>query len=431
MSELRKKVLKVYDFVCSRLYFGVETFFSGKKSYTPLPLFCILSAIMRRNVLVFGDYGSGKTTSCERIASLISCVPLEFIQASTIHSHPEQTEEKIKATIDLGMLEKKGIEVVRWKITPFSPVTIVDEINRLPAGKQNVLLNEVDRGIWSYRGSTLFLKKKPLFATVNYGDEGTAKLIPPLMDRFDVAVETGKMNAVMRRKLRRGIRDDFLRDLKLSEEMVEKIQEINSREAEEYVREVSELFSSKLSERVGFDVLTPEELEEVEKEIEDVELNQDVELFLDYLSQEVYCQMTTKKDFSRCDTCHYSGFACSDIGIFSGRAENSSICFAKAIAWIEDEDCQLRHIKAVLPYCIWHRCNLNESRVLEVRDIEKDECDEIFALKDVINDVERRWEEHRDFQILAYRAIVEGNKELLEEICEKIPHPLFKSIGGY
>ncbi len=388
----------------------------------------MFSAILRKNVLIFGDYGSGKTTSCERIASLMSCLPLEFIQASTIHSHPEQTEEKIKATLDLGILEKKGIEVVRWKITPFSPVTIIDEINRLPAGKQNIILNEVDRGIWSYRGSTLFLRKKPLFATINYGDEGTAKLIPPLLDRFDIAVETGKMSVVMKRKLRKGIKDEFLRDPKLAEEIIENIIEINSKEAEKYVRDVTEKFSLKLSNKLGFDVLTPDEQEKIEKEILSLNTSQDVELFLDYFSQEVYCQMTTKKDFTRCDGCHYSSFACSDIGVFSGRAELSSLVFAKAIAWIEESECEFNHLKAVLPYCLWHRCNLNSSRALEVRDIEKMECDEIFALKDVICDVERRWEEHREFQLIAYRALVDGNMVLLEEICEKVSHPLFKSL---
>ncbi|RUM35169.1 MAG: hypothetical protein DSY33_00205 [Archaeoglobus sp.] len=429
--DLRDKVLKLYATVTTKMYFGEDSFFSGRESYNPLALFSILSILTSRNVLVFGDYGSGKTTSCERIASLLKCVPLEFVQASTIHGHPEQTEEKIKATLDLGALEREGIEVVRWRVTPFCPVTIVDEINRLPAGKQNLILNEVDRGIWSYRGATLFLSKKPLFATVNYGDEGTSKLIPPLSDRFDVAVETGRVDAVMRRKVRAGIDDSFLRDRELAEEMIRNVLEINGREAENYVREVAETFAEELSKRLNFEVLIPEEADEVRKEIEEVELLPEAEMFLDYLSQEVYCQMTTKKDFSRCDGCHYSIFACSDIGIFSGRAENSIVTFAKALSWLEEVECGIQQVKAVLPYCLWHRCGLNQGRVVEVRDIEKNECDEVHALKEIIEDVFRRWEEHRDFQIIAYKALLEGNKEILEELCEKISHPLFKSLLGW
>ncbi len=428
---VRDKLLRIYSFVTDKLHFGEKTFFSGRESYNPLALFGVLSAVLGKNMLVFGDYGSGKTTSCERIASLVTCVPLEFVQSATIHGHPEQTEEKIKATLDLGALEKEGREVVKWKVTPFCPVTVVDEINRLPAGKQNVLLNEVDRGIWSYRGSTLFLEKKPLFATVNYGDEGTAKLIPPLADRFDVAVETGRLDAINRRKVRRGVNDSFLRDRALAEEMVEKILEINSREAENYVREVRERFCEILSEKIGFELLYPDEVEKIRKEVEGCEVLPETELFLDYFSQEVYCQMTTKKDFSRCEGCHYSSFACSDIGVFSGRAERSVVTLAKAIAWLEGEECSVHHVKAVLPYCLWHRCNINQSRVVEVRDIEKNECDELFAIKEIIDEVERRWDEHREFQIVAYKAMLEGNRALLEEVCEKVSHPLFKSLLNY
>ncbi len=435
-EKLREKLLKLYD-VASELYLGEKSFFSGSNYYNPLVLFSLLSTVIRKNVLVYGDYGSGKTTACERIASLVRSIPLEFVQAATIHGHPEQTEEKMKATLDLGALEKEGKEVVRWKLTPFSPVTIVDEINRLPAGKQNILLNEVDRGVWSYRGVTLFLTKKPLFATVNYGDEGTANLIPPLADRFDVAVETGRVGVVGRRKVRAGVDDSFLRYPEFAEEMVKEVLEINGKKAEEYVRKKAEEFSSILSERfeemgIQAEAMSPDELDEIEREVSKVELSAEAEMFLDYFSQEVYCQMSTRKDFSRCEGCHYSSFACSDVGIFSGRAEVSVVSMAKAIAWLEGrEECSLVQLISVLPYCLWHRCRLNPARVIDVRDVEKEECDELFALKEVIDEVARRWDEHREYQEMAYRALMEGEIELLEKICERVSHPLFRSLARW
>jgi len=432
-EKLREKLNGIYE-VALNLHFGEKQFFSGVKNYNPLVLFCVLSAVTGKNVLVYGDYGSGKTTACERIASLVMSVPLEFIQASTIHGHPEQTEEKIKATLDLGALEKEGREVVRWRVTPFSPVVIVDEINRLPAGKQNILLNEVDRGVWSYRGSTLFLRKKPLFATVNYGDEGTSPLIPPLADRFDVAVETGRVGVIGRRKIRAGVDDSFLRHPDFAEEMVERVLEINDRSAEEYVRKKAEEFSSILNERfekmgIQVETLTPAEVDRIGEEIGKVELTADAEMFLDYFSQEVYCQMTTKKDFSRCDGCHYSSFACSDVGVFSGRAEISVVSLSRALSWLEGEDeCSLGKVLKVIPYCLWHRSRLNPARAIDVRDIEKDECDELFAFKEVVEEVARRWDEHRDYQIEAYRALIEKDTETLEKIGERVSHPLFKSL---
>jgi len=68
---------------------------------------------------------------------------------------------------------------------------------------------------------------------------------------------------------------------------------------------------------------------------------------------------------------------------------------------------------------------------VEVKDIEKNECDELYALKEITDEVYRRWEEHKDFQVIAYKALLEGNRELLEEVCERVSHPLFKSLLGW
>ncbi len=149
------EVREIYDFVQMNLFFGDETLSIGEKRYNPLVLFTIITSFLDGKELIFGEYGSGKTTSAERITSLTKTLPLEFIQATTIHGHPEQTEEKMKATLDLAALEKEGKEIIRWKLLPFSPAVIIDEINRLPVGKQSMILNEVDRNIWSYRGETL------------------------------------------------------------------------------------------------------------------------------------------------------------------------------------------------------------------------------------------------------------------------------------
>ena len=221
---LNKKLEGIYELIKNRFYLGDETLEVGDKRYEPVALFGILTLILEGKELIFGEYGSGKTSSSERISSIIKGLPLEFVQAVTIHGHPEQTEEKIKATLDLGALEREGREVVKWKITPYSPMVIIDEINRLPVGKQNMLLDEIDRNIWSYRGQTLMVKGgKVFFATINYQDVGTTRLIPPLLDRFDIAVETGKLHPVRKRLIRRGIDEEVLKDSYLSQQMIEYI----------------------------------------------------------------------------------------------------------------------------------------------------------------------------------------------------------------
>ena len=285
---MKNSIKKLYDLITSRFYFGDETLEIGDKKYDPIVLFGIITCILNGRELIFGEYGSGKTTSSERISSLIMGLPLEFIQAVTIHGHPEQTEEKIKATLDLGALEKDGREVVRWKLSVFSPVLIIDEINRLPVGKQNLILNEVDRNIWNYRGETIIFEvDKAFFATVNYQDLGTTNLIPPLLDRFDIAVETGRIHPIRKRIVRRGIRDEVLRDSKISREIVEYISQNNeTRKANEivkFLKEISDEFKEKIENRLkedGFNVEIPRsyEIEEIRKEINEVEISEDVEL---------------------------------------------------------------------------------------------------------------------------------------------------------
>ena len=435
---MRDEIRGIYELVRNKFYLGDESFEIGERRYEPVTLFGIITCILNGRELIFGEYGSGKTTSSERISSILKGLPLEFIQASTIHGHPEQTEEKMKATLDLGTLEREGREVVRWKVSVFSPVLIIDEINRLPMGKQNMILNEIDRNIWSYRGETIvFNEQKTFFATVNYQDLGTTRMIPPLLDRFDIAIETGRVHPIMKRVIRRGIGDDILRDRKMTVEIIEYLREMNTSdkvdEVLKFIEEKSEEFKDKLEDRLkeeGFSVEIPrhDDVEKMVEEIEGVEVSEDAELFLDYLGQEVYCQLGLRKDFSKCDGCHYANFVCSDLYAISNRAEISLFKYAKALAWIEEEDLSLEHIVAVLPYVLWHRSEINYRKISEVRDFEKDCCDELYAVKDMIAGVKRRWEEHRDYQIEAYRCIIREDYRKLKEIAKSINHPFFKSL---
>ncbi len=435
---MREEIRGIYDVIRTRFYLGDEILEIGRNRYDPVSLFGIITCLIDGKELIFGEYGSGKTSSSERISSLIKGLPLEFVQATTIHGHPEQTEEKMKATLDLGALERDGREVVRWKVSVFSPVLIIDEINRLPAGKQNMILNEVDRNIWSYRGETIvFGRGKAFFATVNYQDLGTTRMIPPLLDRFDVAIETGRVHPVRRRVIRRGIRDEVLRDRRMAMEMIEYISENNeTSKAEEivkYISEKSEEFKEILEERLrreGFRVEIPREddVRRIRDEIEKTEVSEDVELFLDYLGQEVYCQLGLRKDFSKCDGCHYANFACSDIYSISNRAEISLFKYSKALAWIEESEVNLEHVISVLPYVLWHRAEVNYKKISEIKDFEKDCCDEFYAVRDVLLGVKRRWEEQRGYQIEAYRSLLKGDYKRLREIAKSVNHPFFKSL---
>ncbi len=430
---------EIYEFIQMTLFFGDETLQVGDKKYNPLILFTIITSIMNGKELILGEYGSGKTTSAERISCLTKYLPLEFIQAATIHGHPEQTEEKIKATLDLGALEKEGKEVIKWKILPFSPSIIIDEVNRLPVGKQSMILNEIDRNIWSYRGETLiFSSGKAFFGTINYQDAGTTRLIPPLLDRFDIAVETSILHPVRKRLVRRGIDDSILRDAEFSEEIIKYIMDSSiserAREIEKYISEVSDEFRSVLERRIreeGYNIHLPDakEMERIRDEIYSMPISPDVELLLDYIGQEVYCQLGINKDYSKCQGCHYTNYLCSDIFSISNRAEKSIFTYSKALAWWnEDGEVDIGHLIAVLPFALWHRTSISDRKLSEVREKEKDVSDEFFAVDDAIKKVKRRWEEHRIYQIEALNHLKKGEYDEIEELFSLTGHPFFKSL---
>jgi MoxR-like ATPase len=439
MSTLTTKVHELYELIRDRFYLGDELFGVGDKKYQAIALFGILSLILGGKELIYGEYGSGKTTSSERISSLVKGLPLEFVQATTIHAHPEQTEEKMKATLDLGALEKEGKEIVKWKVTPFSPVVIIDEINRLPVGKQNMLLNEVDRNIWSYRGETLILKqRKSFFATINYQDIGATKLIAPLLDRFDTAIETGPSHPIRKRIIRRGIDEEILKDRELSQQLITYILENDvtssadevltfiNRRAEEFKEELE---SRLRGEGIALEIPRHEEIDTIREEINKLPVSQEAELFLDYLGQEVRCQYTLKKEFSRCDGCHYQNYICSDLYGISNRAEQSMFRYARGLAWMVGErEVTLEHLIAIIPYVLWHRSGVSDKKQSEVRDLEKSSSDDWYAVADVLREVKKRWEEHRDYQLQAYLAVKDENPEKLVKMAEEIGHPFFKSL---
>jgi len=439
MSELKDKIRKLYELIRDRFCLGDELLQVGDKAYLPVALFGTFSLIIGGKELVLGDYGSGKTSSSERISSLVKGLPLEFVQAATIHAHPEQTEEKMKATLDLGALEKEGKEVVKWKITPFSPVVIIDEVNRLPVGKQSILLNEVDRNIWSYRGDTLMLKQpKTFFATINYQDIGATKLIPPLLDRFDVAIETGPSHPVRKRIIRRGIDEGILKDKKLSQHLIDTILQNNETgsadELVDYINQKTEEFKQELEARFrrqGIEIEIPRlaEVDAIGKEILSMPIAEEVELLMDYLGQEVCCHYTLQKEFSRCDGCHYQNYICSDLYNLSNRAEQSIFKYSKALAWMAgDGEVTLEHLVAIMPYALWQRSPLSDKKRSEVKDIEKNSSDDWYAVGDLLRELKKRWEEHRGYQIEAYTAMKNGDSEKLEELAQQIEHSFFQSL---
>ena len=188
-KDSRGKVRDICAFISEHLYFSRPDLNLYGEPANATVLLSLLTALTGGKALVIGEPGLGKTTAAEYVCAMVYGFPLGVIWSSVVGGHPEQTEEKIVGSPDLGKLNQ-GEEAVIWSHFARLPVKIVDEINRLPETKQSLILDGVERGKWEYLNQSLINDEFCLFATANYQDQGTNTLVPPLLDRFDIVVES-------------------------------------------------------------------------------------------------------------------------------------------------------------------------------------------------------------------------------------------------
>ena len=223
-GDLREMVLEIYNFLSESLYLSRPDIEINGFKFNSALLMSLLTGLCQGKELIVGEPGLGKTTSAEYVCSLLYRFPLGIIWASEVSGHPEQTEEKIIGRPDLGKLNQ-GEEFVIWSHFTLLPIKIVDEINRLPETKQSIILDGVDRGNWEYLNDAVINREYCLFATANYQDRATHTIIAPLIDRFDVMVESKHPGPNLAYIIgNQGTKDHFLRHEKLEAEVKREIE---------------------------------------------------------------------------------------------------------------------------------------------------------------------------------------------------------------
>ncbi len=199
------------------------------KRYDPVLLFTILACLLKRSLMFRGAPGTGKTTVAEYVGHFIYNLPIDQILDAEIHGNPEQTEEKMIARLHMGKLVKDGEEEIKWRKFCDCPVHIIDEVNRLPPDKADILYHAIDRGIAKYMDEVYHMKEGPIFVTANYQDAGNFIMTPPFVDRFSAAVKAPSPDQLTQEQIaERGNLEKLLtvpEDLKLTDKDLEKIRE--------------------------------------------------------------------------------------------------------------------------------------------------------------------------------------------------------------
>ena len=432
-SSLRETIWEIYNYIQENLYLNRPDLEIKGTRFNSTLLLSLLTGLCQGKQLIIGEPGLGKTTSAEYVCSLLYRFPLGTIWGSEVAGHPEQTEEKIIGRPDLGKLNI-GEEVVVWSHFSLLPIKIVDEINRLPETKQSMILDGVDRGNWEYLNDAIINREYCLFATANYQDRGTNTIIAPLIDRFDVMVESKHPGP----NLAYVIGAEGADGLELhNEELEEEFQRILSErlpysQRMEQVEELCNRFGDSLERGAGIKTLSRDDRKTIRSQKNEIPFDLDFNAFLRLAISELsFChRLGQKRSHEGCEEgCHFTGYLCNAVrNCVSNRFPISIGNFSKALAWLlGDEKVDLEHLKALMPFTLAHRIQWREEVVAQREKETRDDPLDIYMAKDAVMEMHRRYMEQgpqvKSALAVAYR-IMEG--EDMEPI--QGDHPIYWDI---
>jgi MoxR-like ATPase len=432
-GKYRQVVRQLYDFIQSNLYFNRPDLQIGEESFNSALLFSLLTALIGGKALIIGEPGLGKTTATEYVGSLLYQLPVGIVWASEVSGHPEQTEEKIIGRPDLGKLNL-GKEEVVWSHFVQLPVKIVDEINRLPETKQSMILDGVDRGNWEYLNEMVLNHEYCLFATANYQDQGTNTIIAPLLDRFDVMVESrypGPSYAFLISQ--RQEKEELLRHPDLERELQEVLKSrLPPAEKEPRLTAISEAFADFMDTSLNLPSLNAFGRQAARQQIAATHLDQDANAYTRMLLAELsFCDRHGQKRSSEgCEEgCHYTGYLCHRLrNCASNRLPVSLSNYSKALAWFTGApEAGAEQLRAVAPYCLAHRAQWTDAYISLWQKNSRNDPLQIHLAREAINEVYQRFSEQnehiKEALARAYR-IFQG--ESLEPLAGD--HPIYAEI---
>ena len=396
---LRETAWRIYDYIQRELYLNRQDLTIRDASYNSTLLMGLLTALCQGKQLIIGEPGLGKTTSSEYLSALVYRFPMGTIWRGEISGHPEQTEEKIIGRPDLGELNK-GKELVVWSYFAMLPVKIVDEINRLPETKQSMILDGVDRGKWEYLNDAIINQEICLFATANYHDRGTNTIISPLMDRFDIMVESRHPgpNLAYHAGMLEG-KTPALRHEALEEEFHHALNRRSPYgERMERVEDLCESFGEFLAKAYGVITLSRKDRQSIRLLRDRIPFDLDTNAFLRLIISELsFCyRHGQKRSHEACEEgCHFTGYLCHDItNCNSNRFPKSVRNYSQALAWLlGDDKVEVEHLKAVLPFALAHRVQWKDEAIARQSRDRRDDPLLIHMAKWSVKEMHRRYSE--------------------------------------
>ena len=402
-GHYQERIRRIYNYIADTLYFNRPDIEIKGEKFNAALLFGLFTGLNGGKELIIGEPGLGKTTSAEYVGSIFYRYPLGIIWGSEVSGHPEQTEEKIIGRPHLGELNK-GREEVVWTNFAQLPVKIVDEINRLPETKQSMILNGVDRGNWEYLNEILINDEYSLFATANYQDRGTNTIIAPLIDRFDILVESKHPGPNIAANIGKEARLILPLRHPQFEKGLHTILRGNKPYEEKMVlaEEICDLFGEYMKENLGVEGLNKEQRKEIKEELMGINYDLDANAFVRMVLAELsFChKFGQKRSVEACEEgCHYSGYLCNHIkNCASNRLPMSIRNYSQALAWfLEDEEIDLEHVRLIIPYALAHRIQWKDTYLSKKEGEGRNDPFQIYLAKEGTEEIFQRYNEQREY----------------------------------
>jgi MoxR-like ATPase len=396
---LRDTVHDIHRYIGDNLYFSRPDLEIKGKKFNAALLLTLLTGLRQGKALIIGEPGLGKTTSAEYVCSLLYRVPLGTIWGSEVSGHPEQTEEKIIGRPDLGRLNQ-GEEVVVWSHFVLLPTKIVDEINRLPETKQSMILDGVDRGNWEYLNDSVINREYCLFATANYQDGGTNTIIAPLIDRFDIMVESKHPGPNLAFHIgMTGANGSGLRDEELERGLHRVLSQRGSYEDRmDQAEELCNRFGEALTQGLGIQTLSRSDREAIRSQMDEIPFDVDTNAFLRLVLSELsFCYHYGQRRFHEgcADGCHFTSYLCHAVrNCISNRFPRSARTLSQALAWfLGDEQVGLEHLRAILPFTLAHRIQWKEETLARREKESRQDPLPIYMAREAAREMHRRYVE--------------------------------------
>ncbi|MFX0098996.1 MAG: AAA family ATPase [Candidatus Hodarchaeota archaeon] len=307
----------------------------SKKLVPEILTMCVLNALVPNSaMLLIGGHGGAKTSLTKLLGRMFTGKSLDEIEDSILRGHPQLTEEKILATLNLPKL-MQGEEVVKWRNFVTSFWKIVDEVNRMTPYAQNILLSLLAERRVKFYDATYTIPQYCLYATMNPQDAGTFNLPTPFLDRFGISLPFSM---------------PLTHDLSL-------------------------ILKSKDTKLYGYDefiqvpkVLLIEDMIRIWRLVDTHEVSDEAEQFIQAIIREFsLCARINKGAMNDkkigpdlCNKCHFDTpkSVCNKVTtILSVRAAKDLYRYSKALAWLLNIPVDLYVVMTIAPYVIQHRVN--------------------------------------------------------------------------